>query len=132
MCNLTGFLYAIRRVARVLILAPTKELVNSFGDVRPGGGALKFFRGWAREEIIVVNVRSNGRASGRVRAPSSNVYVLAQIAAAGAVIKITIITRHSVVDDSNQFVVVVRCLPGAVDRITTLVVAAYGVANNDA
>lgn len=79
--------------------AVTKEVIHSFGYVGPSGGALVVLRGAARQEIVVVRI---GRAGSRVRAPSSNIYVLTQVAvAAGAVVKVAVVVvvagRHPVV-----------------------------------
>lgn len=102
--------------------ALTKERIHPLADVRPSGGFV-LLRGAPGQEVVVVRV---GRAGSRVRAPSSNIYVFAQVAVAAGTVVEVIITRHSIVHQPGQQLrLVVRSLSArGISRGTVAVVVA--------
>lgn len=86
--------------------AATKEIVHPFCDVCPGAGAFVLLRGATGQEVIVVRV---GRAaSSRVRTPSSNIYVFAQVAAQTVEV---VVTRQPIVHQARKLVLLFGGLP---------------------
>lgn len=117
-------LHAVR--GRSSVPALTKEVVHPPANVRPGhrGALVLRLRGAPGQEIVVVRV---GRAGSRVRAPSSNIHVFAQVTvtvAARTVVE-DVIARHPIVHQPGQLVLLVRSLSARrirQDTVTMMVV----------